>query len=1120
MVTYSKPTAVLLEERVWKELSPQIFERFAADIISCIFPDSKIDLTSPINDGGYDLVVIDDSKVFSAVGYGEAKHTKQNSLADYARSVVAALKSIDCKLLILVTSAKINLNSYAEAYTVLKDNGTDFRVIHRATLTSLLSSFPELIDKYYIGHFIDKHELNYTKYFDNKFSDISTHYAFTIISNHHDSNPKTRAIYMANPESEGRQKIKKNEKLRLAVLIENNTNKSKDIVVKIQQTAMWHSHTGAKRTQHLTPFGSAYCEYILGLNADRGASLPNIELYRNSDSSGPILTIDAGDFTIIPHYTPPYQGKNAHFNKRELIHFVSERTTSNNNSIVFITGPAGGGKTRLFDEAKKELSSSHNIEYFRCNIERGKSLKPLRNITKQIMTNLCSAPQKSLDGEWSAGQIADLLSLPLLETCCILVEDLHHADDETFSCLIKLIENLRQADNGSPVILVFTGRNDDTFYNKGFDKLKIYLSGLSKTNKENDIAQYKEFKLQEMTELDMRALITAIFTNGISEAAIEKLLPLCQNRPFNLFQILEYLTEQSIAELHQQNGYSIKKPEVFYSKDGFPSTLIDVFHERLRSLVQFDPEGVVILAALAFWGVEIPHETVKSIIEETDSEKILHELTARNYITSKDEHTYQITHENIIHFVFELAHKSEFRNSISKAARTLLEVSEDEELHSLQLSKLYHYAETKHYRNKLLSLVLDEMGARDATDVSQKNNLISSYSIFKYGEMLFDQLVKTDNMYINELFDLLYLKAFVSKFTQNYYSTIHSVKESLYKMEEILRSEGVAKTKEHKFKLARLNQIVGHVAQNATDIKISHAHITKVVNFLGNVHSVDPTGELLDLRFEAADRGRKNFLYIGDLDSAEDNTENIREIVELKNDPYLRAIAGIGRAEVYFVQNPVKAFSLWHENNADVEAYAEDRIKLTAALVMHQEEIVLQKANPDELYFSLKELLEIAQEKRFVGPLPKIHLLKGTYDLLKGDAPEAIKSFDDSYNEAEKYGYGVFLWLSMNNKALAQQVLGDMEGAYHSYRTAWGHAKKQGFYKYPVVNSPRPLFFQNALVYNYLLFSKLNDYPNVRFEILSTLGINDTSDLYDNYLERPADPLFKFGDFGYYMTFI
>ena len=1125
MPTYSKPEIVLPKSEVWEELTPQIFERFAADVVQFLAPEANIQITPASNDGGRDLIIRGKRKLTGRkIIYGEAKRTRMTGLANIARSVLSALNNDDCDLLIIVTSGKINLSSFAEARAVLAEKKVDFQVIHRAVLTSILTKNTEMVETY---HFIDhmkSHGIDAVRVLNQKINDIVTHYAFTLVSEPASNTPSVRHIHINTEETEKLKRIRQDETLRLGILVENNTGFGKDVVVKIKQTAMWHARKKATRTQHLEPYGSAYCEYLLELNANSAANLPNIEVHNEKGTSVPIIAIDAGRYKVEPYYRAPYYGHNAHEMKGKLKRILTGSINNAKSGTVFISGPAGIGKTRLFNEVERdiraELIGGSEIEYYRCNIEPGKSSKPLQGIARSIGVNLCpihSPPNTA----WDVGDYAHLVGSCLVRPCCILIEDLHHADSVTIQIIQGMIKELNIKKGGNPIFLVLSGRNDDTFFNKDFDKFQTFLSCLQKEFSISDAEPHiivEKLVLEEMTDRDMRALISAIFTHGITESAIEKILPLCDSRPFNLFQVLEYLTEEAIAELHYQNGYSIKNPDVFFAKEGFPTTLLEVFEERLRSLHSKNESGLVFLMAFALWGYEIPLYA-EGAISRMIGNGGFRLLLERNYLAPKDDLTYQFNHENIIHYLFELETIPLVEESASKAAKLLLQLPAFEHMNSLQQCRIYHYANTQTTRSELQRIVFDEMGERDATHISQLNNLLTSQKILEYGEKHLTQKATQGHGYVNDLFDLLYMKSFTLKFTQNYYSTIKHVQLSLAKMEGILRDGAIPRTSDHKLKIARLNQIIGHAAQNASDIKISKMHIDKVVAYLFHSHSAPSTTERLDLVFEALDRGRKNLLYVGDLDGAEQNTESLIAVVKEKQDPYLGAIAGLGRAEVYFVQSPEKAFKLWKENQPHVDDHAEDRIALTARLIGIQEHILRNAVDINVLNQQLNTCMKEAEDKRFVGPLPKIHLLQGVCWLLHKEYEDAIISFRNAYNEAEKYGYGVFLWLSMNNCALAYHALGDKEEAYHAYETAWQHAKKQGFYEYPVQHASRPLFFQNALVANYLAYATANDYENIRLEISKTLGITDPKEM-DTYLSRPADPLFMNEGLGYFMTFI
>lgn len=285
------------------------------------------------------------------------------------------------------------------------------------------------------------------------------------------------------------------------------------------------------------------------------------------------------------------------------------------------------------------------------------------------------------------------------------------------------------------------------------------------------------------------------------------------------------------------------------------------------------------------------------------------------------------------------------------------------------------------------------------------------------------------------------------------------------------------------------------------------------------------TNDLEELKYEAYDRIRKNYLYMGDLKSAQSALE-IAENAAQKND-LNSAIVLLSKAELNFVKDPQTAFNDWRDAQEKIDNCDNERIKLTYELIkiqeqiLKKEEVIKVESTLDDkpttqektILGELERLHLKSIELNIVGPLPKIHLLNGLFHFNKKQYSESIAEFEKAHNQAEKYAYGVFMWLSLNNMAIANWVSGNKAAALKAFKTAIEKATKQGFIDYLATSNI--LFFQNALVYNCQKFSEQCEIPAFELE-------TERLDIQTNEHISPdvADDIFKFENYGYLMTFI
>jgi hypothetical protein len=327
--------------------------------------------------------------------------------------------------------------------------------------------------------------------------------------------------------------------------------------------------------------------------------------------------------------------------------------------VIHIDGDAGLGKSRLVDEILPIQKHSefvvlhHTVEY--DNFE----LKVEDSHWTAIRSQLRPRVNKYDDLAW-LDRIIDPISLidailgPLQETTLygkwaaliLVIEDLHNGSEGLCHRIKSAIESNKNL--GTNVILIITGRSDDTYINPDYRE----LSGALRNNMIDcgkSVAPVICHRLSPLTGQEAAAMVAKLI-EGIQPDGIKRLLALSGPIPHNIVQCTEYLLDNSLVAITGANTLSIVDQMGFEIRShSLPKTMNKLFSERFENLASLSGANgsaaqEAILAATVL-GTRFS-KMVCSMLSGIDGDAICSELIDRRFFKASKSDNGKENQEN------------------------------------------------------------------------------------------------------------------------------------------------------------------------------------------------------------------------------------------------------------------------------------------------------------------------------------------------------------------------------------------------------------------------------------------------------------------------------------------
>jgi hypothetical protein len=489
--------------------------------------------------------------------------------------------------------------------------------------------------------------------------------------------------------------------LELYILFRNNTDKSQICEFQLKTDRSWQLSANQFEV-FLTPYGSE-CRRI-DIVKDVFDGLDDIMITLTLNNARKNLVISGTSMSY--NFETPLVGKDHKSLIKELVSVVRENTGI---QLVNLHGEAGIGKTRILDEATKELRYN-GIEmcHFICSAD----------VSASTENAIVSFLQRGLR-QSSIRQLKDIASIPMkFKRYAIIIEDIHNADKSFFAKLKELIA----ADYCSaPVTIITAGRDDYTVYSESYF---AFLSWLNEKERRNNIMTRRVKKLRDD---DCRNLIDAIIVDA-PELVVEKIHNASENNPFYVSQFVEYLLETKLIYLINRSTVGVINVATFAQKLYIPDSIEALLEMRFAGLVHRcgGEKLQQFLLLMSFYGIEAPTEIYHQYFsdENYSDAEVLHK---NRFIRFSYEGNLVFDHENIFLFLRKKTQSPDVLNQIASLMiqrPSLLSLYSD-----LRKAIVYYYSNDLSTCEELLRQPIEEI--RSVENVSSCNLTPSYFEVYQ-----------------------------------------------------------------------------------------------------------------------------------------------------------------------------------------------------------------------------------------------------------------------------------------------------------------------------------------------------------------------------------------------------
>jgi tetratricopeptide (TPR) repeat protein len=1072
----------------WERMTPKGFEDFCYEVLAEENRGHDIGQMRHSKDGGVDIFIRDQGASLEFFGSRlsgaatvqiEAKRRATTDIHNFARSLIAASLNAGCKSFVLITSADFNISTFFELSAFCRQSRIAFVYIHRELITRALIERQDIATIWGMPESMP----DWNDIIAQTLPSIVCRWAYQRISA---KNACSEITSMFSASERRDIQLDPHERIMVPVVLENWSHDIRELTVEIIGRSHWRMLQSSARTLTLEKRGAIGEQFIFELTAPQTAQLPRIqvETYHPQKAGEPArIIIHAGELHAQPFFEPGFVGKSALRHRKLLREFLEQQAAPSLpderlGEWLLIEGSAGVGKSRIVEEALLKptggVGRQNAVKVCRYFVQPGGEHKLILDILRDLtdlsrMDNDDAARASKLikQGGLTDAAIeaaAKVFGQPTRKPLLIVLEDLHHGSAIFYRWLQSVfrVTNI-QAPGGSIFRFCITGRDDNSFPNP---RQETFAETVKRHVQERNLAAQRIINVLPLDDDDAKTLVDSVF-HGITTAARDRILQLSANVPFNILQVIEYLCEETLVEINERRTYSIRNDAEFYTKLGIPDSMSALLKLRLSHLAR-QPAGkglAGILRCLSLLGLESSWSTYDQLVKTLAPNGDPWLLFNANYLTLDDGHRVRFSHENILNFLLlgrtDGPDWRKAANILTKQADILAELEEWRRCRILEIAgKDAEVAE----------IVTRVVGDGSVAGLARTTALGEVYQILHMGVALWKRRADDHNG-AKFLFNLYFLWTYASKFTRRYSATVADAQQALEALRSHPNLEELVGQRVFNLACAKIEQIIGHTFQNIGNMDRSMTHVLSALTEARRWEVEEASH--LDLLFDAEDRLRKNCIIFGRPAEARRAFQTACSLAERKKDDVLLGTGWYGEAELYFVQDPDRAETVWRKIERHAETHTDPRLRITLALALIQTQLLKSDAQDklDECLDQLRDLGERSLSLDLVGPLPKVNLLSGYAYYKLGKFDRAIQQFLACYDRAEQFGYGVFLWFAQNNIALVHQHMDKPGTEAHvlpAFSAALDKAESLGFLRH--LGTENPLFFQAALVENALRY--------------------------------------------------
>ncbi len=699
-------------------------------------------------------------------------------------------------------------------------------------------------------------------------------------------------------------------------------------------------------------------------------------------------------------------------------------------SVVSVTGRSGVGKSRVIDEVAERLASPL-FRFVKCHLSvnhtRESILGIFDHMNLQRPGHNCVMPELIhllLSG------IQSKFSEQMQISCVIILEDLHHADMDLIDALRQLIWAPPVV--ASPLALVITGRNDYTFPNDEYYSL-LSLVQLREGTHVLDI------RLDPLDEDDTRFLIRSAIQD-VPRFAENKILRMCENIPFFIVQLVEYLLEVKMVRLINRNTVGVPNPDSFNKEDSIPATIEEIYKLRFDAL-RHERNGVLcqkFLVLSAFSGYTIPLALVRALFDGTEYQNTIELLVRRQFLCMHPDRQITFAHENLLHYVERFLSNDEYRFALGNLYLNSLSLREG--ISRFDMGRIYSLCESHVEALDCFAPILESL---KNVDNFSSEDLDKSH--FQYLDFLFDSMLKLQ-LDSELLKPIILAKAYMGVHNYNLLVGLRACEiADKWSKRAPFSAEATAS-------LSRsIRQLTAHALLNMG--RTLQAQRIMLELELSSISDLKAKTNL-DLTFDLFDRLQELYRKYNHYSLSCECGRIARSVAEQTSNGkmltcHMITQAGthyyrdIGRAQVEADQAALLAGQFGAHR---LKVYTELTRHILAAMRDHRDPRCLERAHSE-----IQTIAFQAARENLSDSLMRAQLAVATLTVLLRPDEEGLNIATDCVNagidNCLRFGNGLYIWLLYNLKAIIalQRRHIVYDDVLKSFRTALEHLRRQGF---------------------------------------------------------------------------
>lgn len=252
--------------------------------------------------------------------------------------------------------------------------------------------------------------------------------------------------------------------------------------------------------------------------------------------------------------------------------------------VLMVEGGAGVGKSRFVQELARSVRSLGRPVLI-VDPPAMRSVDSLEKIVKRESEYLHSQFRKS-GGSDPIARLFEMLENDELNAAFLVFEDAHLFSETSLKSIRDHIGGTQSRPRPS---LMFTARNDDTFFNPGYFIFAEFVR--------SEVIGSKAIFLRRLPQDEERNLIHHVVSH-VPNAAVERVQYLSNGNPFHLILTLEWLVENDLFQIVNNQRIAVVDSKRFADQSSLPVEIDDMFKQSFSTLNEHLSEDFMALLSM------------------------------------------------------------------------------------------------------------------------------------------------------------------------------------------------------------------------------------------------------------------------------------------------------------------------------------------------------------------------------------------------------------------------------------------------------------------------------------------------------------------------------------------